>query len=140
MLHFSSMAHSCIYCKSFKMCALEKINDILKDECAGRTVFEQNNRLWFSFMDINMTSTRSKNACYKNVAPPSWWLVIVSTLYLIISFSVQVKRRLFIHVKVNANRKFRKKTLKIVEFVRYFKKKYMLMYGNANYKIVSFRK
>lgn len=126
MLHFSSMANSCIhvYCKSFKMCALEKINDILKDECAGRTVFEQNNRLWFSFMDINMTSTRSKNACYKNVAPPSWWLVIVSTLYLIISFSVQVKRRLFIHVKVYANRKFRKKkTLKIVEFVRYFKKK-----------------
>lgn len=126
MLHFSSMANSCIhvYCKSFKICALEKINDILKDECAGRTVFEQNNRLWFSFMDINMTSTRSKNACYKNVAPPSWWLVIVSTLYLIISFSVQVKRRLFIHVKVYANRKFRKKkTLKIVEFVRYFKKK-----------------
>lgn len=126
MLHFSSMANSCIhvYCKSFKMCALEKINDILKDECAGRKVFEQNNRLWFSFMDINMTSTRSKNACYKNVAPPSWWLVIVSTLYLIISFSVQVKRRLFIHVKVYANRKFRKKTtLKIVEFVRYFLKK-----------------
>lgn len=126
MLHFSSMANSCIhvYCKSFKMCALEKINDILKDECAGRTVFEQNNRLWFSFMDINMTSTRSKNACYKNVAPPSWWLVIVSTLYLIISFSVQVKRRLFIHVKVYANRKFRKKNpLKIVEFVRYFLKK-----------------
>lgn len=113
MLHFSSMANSCIhvYCKSFKICALEKINDILKDECAGRTVFEQNNRLWFSFMDINMTSTRSKNACYKNVAPPPWWLVIVSTLYLIISFSVQVKRRLFIHVKVYANRKFRKKTL-----------------------------
>lgn len=126
MLHFSSMANSCIhvYCKSFKICALEKINDILKDECAGRTVFEQNNRLWFSFMDINMTSTRSKNACYKNVAPPSWWLVIVSTLYLIISFSVQVKRRLFIHVKVYANRKFRKKNpLKIVEFVRYFFKK-----------------
>lgn len=126
MLHFSSMANSCIhvYCKSFKICALEKINDILKDECAGRKVFEQNNRLWFSFMDINMTSTRSKNACYKNVAPPSWWLVIVSTLYLIISFSVQVKRRLFIHVKVYANRKFRKKNpLKIVEFVRYFKKK-----------------
>lgn len=126
MLHFSSMANSCIhvYCKSFKMCALEKINDILKDECAGRTVFEQNNRLWFSFMDINMTSTRSKNACYKNVAPPSWWLVIVSTLYLIISFSVQVKRRLFIHVKVYANRKFRKKNpLKIVDFVRYFLKK-----------------
>lgn len=126
MLHFSSMANSCIhvYCKSFKICALEKINDILKDECAGRTVFEQNNRLWFSFMDINMTSTRSKNACYKNVAPPPWWLVIVSTLYLIISFSVQVKRRLFIHVKVYANRKFRKKNpLKIVEFVRYFKKK-----------------
>lgn len=126
MLHFSSMANSCIYCKSFKMCALEKINDILKDECAGRKVFEQNNRLWFSFMDINMTSTRSKNACYKNVAPPSWWLVILSTLYLIISFSVQVKRRLFIHVKVYANRKFRKKNpLKIVEFVRcFFKKKY----------------
>lgn len=124
MLHFSSMANSCIYCKSFKMCALEKNPDILKDECAGRTVFEQNNRLWFSFMDINMTSTRSKNACYKNVAPPSWWLVIVSTLYLIISFSVQVKRRLFIHVKVYANRKFRKKNpLKIVEFVRYFLKK-----------------
>lgn len=126
MLHFSSMANSCIhvYCKSFKMCELEKINDILKDECAGRTVFEQNNRLWFSFMDINMTSTRSKNACYKNVAPPPWWLVIVSTLYLIISFSVQVKRRLFIHVKVYANRKFRKKNpLKIVEFVRYFLKK-----------------
>lgn len=126
MLHFSSMANSCIhvYCKSFKICALEKINDILKDECAGRTVFEQNNRLWFSFMDINMTSTRSKNACYKNVAPPSWWLMIVSTLYLIISFSVQVKRRLFIHVKVYANRKFRKKNpLKIVEFVRYFLKK-----------------
>lgn len=126
MLHFSSMANSCIhvYCKSFKICALEKINDILKDECAGRKVFEQNNRLWFSFMDINMTSTRSKNACYKNVAPPPWWLVIVSTLYLIISFSVQVKRRLFIHVKVYANRKFRKKNpLKIVEFVRYFKKK-----------------
>lgn len=124
MLHFSSMANSCIYCKSFKMCALEKKNDILKDECAGRKVFEQNNRLWFSFMDINMTSTRSKNACYKNVAPPSWWLVIVSTLYLIISFSVQVKRRLFIHVKVYANRKFRKKKpLKIVEFVRHFLKK-----------------
>lgn len=123
MLHFSSMANSCIYCKSFKMCALEKINDILKDECAGRTVFEQNNRLWFSF--INMTSTRSKNACYKNVAPPSWWLVIVSTLYLIISFSVQVKRRLFIHVKVYANRKFRKKTLsKLLNLLGIFKKKY----------------
>lgn len=125
MLHFSSMANSCIYCKSFKMCALEKKPDILKDECAGRKVFEQNNRLWFSFMDINMTSTRSKNACYKNVAPPSWWLVIVSTLYLIISFSVQVKRRLFIHVKVYANRKFRKKTLsKSLNLSGIFKKKY----------------
>lgn len=125
MLHFSRLAHSCIYCKSFKMCALEKINDILKDECAGRTVFEQNNRLWFSFMDINMTSTRSKNACYKNVAPPSWWLVIVSTLYLIISFSVQVKRRLFIHVKVYANRKFRKTNLsKSLNLLGIFKKKY----------------
>lgn len=111
MLHFSSMANSCIYCKSFKMCALEKKTTYWKTNCAGRKVFEQNNRLWFSFMDINMTSTRSKNACYKNVAPPSWWLVIVSTLYLIISFSVQVKRRLFIHVKVYANRKFRKKPL-----------------------------
>lgn len=127
MLHFSSMANSCIhvYCKSFKICALEKINDILKDECAGRKVFEQNNRLWFSFMDINMTSTRSKNACYKNVAPPSWWLVIVSTLYLIISFSVQVKRRLFIHVKVYANRKFRKKPhSKSLNLLGILKKKY----------------
>lgn len=126
MLHFSSMANPCIYCKSFKMCALEKINDILKDECAGRTVFEQNNRLWFSFMDINMTSTRSKNACYKNVAPPSWWFVIVSTLYLIISFSVQVKRRLFIHVKVYANRKFRRKKIlsKSLNLLGIFLKKY----------------
>lgn len=130
--------YTSVYCKSFKMCALEKKKrHIERRMCWTESL---NNRLWFSFMDINMTSTRSKNACYKNVAPPSWWLVIVSTLYLIISFSVQVKRRLFIHVKVNANRKFRKKTLKIVEFVRYFKKKYMLMYGNANYKIVSFRK
>lgn len=33
-----------------------------------------------------------------------------------------------------------KKFFKIVEFVRYLKKKYMLMYGNVIYKIVSFRK
>lgn len=40
MLYFSSMVNLCIYCKLFKMCVLEKINDILKDECVGWKVFE----------------------------------------------------------------------------------------------------
>lgn len=120
MLHFSRLAHSCIYCKSFKMCALEKKTTYWKTN-----VLDGKSLNKITACDLNMTSTRSKNACYKNVAPPSWWLVIVSTLYLIISFSVQVKRRLFIHVKVYANRKFRKTNLsKSLNLLGIFKKKY----------------